>query len=138
MVDRNVIASRVEAVEKHLARLNIQSRKSKEEFLVDLDAQDIVEYNLFQCVNHLIDLIQHIVVDDNLGFPESAYDAAEILHDKGIFSETDRNLSREMIGFRNIVGHDYISLNKEKIYEMLRNGPEDIKRILSVIVTRFL
>jgi uncharacterized protein YutE (UPF0331/DUF86 family) len=132
------MASRAEAIERNLARLESQSRKSRKEFLADLDAQDIAEYNLFQCVNHLIDLIQHIVVDGKLGFPQSAYDAAEILYEKGIFSEADRNLLREMIGFRNIIGHDYIRLNKDKIYDMLKNASQDIKRILSVIVTRFL
>ena len=69
MVDKNIITSRIEAIENHLARISASARMSKQEFLADLDAQDIVEYNLFQIVNHLIDMIQHIVVDENIGFP---------------------------------------------------------------------
>jgi uncharacterized protein YutE (UPF0331/DUF86 family) len=137
MVDKNVIASRIEAIEKHLSRFSAYTQKSRQDFLDDLNAQDIVEYNLFQIVNHLIDMIQHIVVDEKLGFPESAYDGVEILHDKGVFTERDRTVLRKMIGFRNIIGHDYITLNKQIVYDVLISGPEDIRRIMSAIAARF-
>jgi uncharacterized protein YutE (UPF0331/DUF86 family) len=138
MVDRNVIASRIEAIEKHLVRINPYTGISEQEFSTDLDAQDIVEYNLFQIVNHLIDMIQHIVVDENLGFPESAYDAAEILRNKGIISERECDILRRMIGFRDVIGHDYVSVNKRTIYGILTAGPQDIKSIISTITERFL
>jgi uncharacterized protein YutE (UPF0331/DUF86 family) len=138
MVDKNVIAGRIEAIEKHLARIGGYARMSRREFLIDLDAQDIVEYNLFQIVNHLIDMIQRIVVDENIGFPGSAYDAAEILRDKGILSENDFTVLKKMIGFRNIIGHDYVSVNKEFIYDTLINGPEDIKNVISAMARRFV
>jgi hypothetical protein len=53
MVDRNILAGRIEAIEKHLDRLRTHVGGSLESFLTDPDAQDIVEYNLFQIVNHL-------------------------------------------------------------------------------------
>jgi uncharacterized protein YutE (UPF0331/DUF86 family) len=137
MVNKNVLTSRIEAIEKHLSRLSTCIQKSRQDFLQNLNAQDIAEYNLFQIVNHLIDLIQHIVVDENLGFPESAYDGVEILHDKGVFTERDCEVLRKMIGFRNIIGHDYIKVNKQIVYEILTKGPEDIRGIISAISARF-
>ena len=137
MVDKNVLTSRIEAIEKHLARLIPYAQKSEQEFLYDLDAQDIVEYNLFQIVNHMIDMIQHIVVDENLGFPESAYDGIEILREKGILSEKERDVVKKMIGFRNIIGHDYISVNKEIVFATLTRGLEDIRRIVSAIASQY-
>jgi len=137
MVDKNVLTSRIETIEKHLARLSAYTKKSRQEFLTDLDAQDIIEYNLFQIVNHLIDMIQHVVVDENLGFPESAYDGTEILRDRGIFTESDCEVLKKMIGFRNIIGHDYINVNKQMVYDILIKGPEDVKRIISSITRRF-
>lgn len=137
MVDKNVIASRIEAIEKYLSRLSTCTQTSRQDFLANLNAQDIVEYNLFQIINHLIDMIQHIVVDEKLGFPESAYDGAAILHDKGIITERDSAVLRKMIGFRNIIGHDYVTLNKQMVYDVLINGPEDIRRIMSAITVRY-
>jgi uncharacterized protein YutE (UPF0331/DUF86 family) len=138
MVDKNVIASRIEAIERHLDRVGIHAKKTRQEFLADPDAQDISEYNLFQIVNHLIDIIQHIVVDEKLGFPESAYDAVEILLAKDILSEKESEVLKRMIGFRNIIGHDYIAVNKEVVFDILTNGRKDIKSILSSLTTGFL
>jgi uncharacterized protein YutE (UPF0331/DUF86 family) len=137
MVDKNVITSRIEAIEKHQARLAIYMQKSRQEFLSDLNAQDIAEYNLFQIINHLIDMIQHVVVDENLGFPESAYDAAELLRDRGVFSVKDCEALKKMIGFRNVIGHDYISVNKETVYDILTKGQDYIRVILSAITKHF-
>ena len=138
MVDKNVIASRIEAIERHLDRISIHAKKTRREFLADPDAQDISEYNLFQIVNHLIDIIQHIVVDEKLGFPDSAYDAVEILLAKDILSEKESEVLKRMIGFRNIIGHDYIAVNKEVVFDILTNGQKDIKSILSSLTTGFL
>ena len=120
MVDKNVITSRIEAIEKHLLRLDAYKKFSREELLADLNAQDIVEYNLFQIVNHLIDMVQHIAVDENFGFPESAYDGVELLHDRTILSDTDCEVLKKMIGFRNIIGHDYVKVNLVPISYELR------------------
>jgi uncharacterized protein YutE (UPF0331/DUF86 family) len=137
MVDKNIIASRIEAIEKHQGRLGVYMQKPRQEFLSDLNAQDIVEYNLFQIVNHLIDMIQHIVVDESIGFPESAYDGVELLHGRGIFSDRDCEVLKKMIGLRNIIGHDYIKVNKQTVYDILINGREDIHSILSAITKNF-
>lgn len=136
MVDKNIITSRIEAIEKHLLRLGAYTRLSREQFLSDLDAQDIVEYNLFQIVNHLIDMVQHITVDENFGFPESAYDGVELLHGRTIFSDKDCEVLKKMIGFRNIVGHDYVKVSKETVYNILTKEPEDIRNILSAITKK--
>ena len=55
MVDPRVITKRVEQIEKHLDRIRPFASLSHEAFLKDSVAQDVVEYNLFQIVNHLID-----------------------------------------------------------------------------------
>ena len=122
MVDQKVIVSRIEQVEKHLRKIAPYAKLSRETFLRDSLAQDVVEYNLFQIVNHLIDMIQHIVVDEKYGLPQTAYEAAQVLADKRFLSRKDLEIIREMIGFRNIVGHDYVSINKEVVYVILSKG----------------
>ena len=138
MVDKSVIASRIEAIETHLNRIGVHANKTRQEFLADADAQDIVEYNLFQIVNHLIDMVQHVVVDENMGFPDSAYNAVEILREKDMLSDKESEVLRRMIGFRNVIGHGYIALNKQVVFDILTNGPKDIRSILSTITRRFL
>lgn len=138
MLDKNVIVTRIEQIDKHLEKVSFYKNFSYENFLEDTNAQDIVEYNLFQIVNHLINIVQHTVVEEDYGLPQSAYEASQILCEKRILDEDDLEILKKMIGFRNIVGHDYISINKEVVYFILTKGLEDIRSILSKITKKFL
>jgi uncharacterized protein YutE (UPF0331/DUF86 family) len=129
---------RVEQIEKHLERIRPFVSLSYEAFLRDSVAQDVVEYNLFQIVNHLIDVFQHTVVDEEYGFPETAYEATQILFKKGILSQEDVEIFKQMIGFRNVVGHDYINVDKEIVYTILTQGEKDVRALITRIVSRFL
>src|SRR5512139_3079945 len=101
MVNSSVIIRRTEQIEKHLERIRPFASLSYGAFLKDNVAQDVVEYNLFQVVNHLIDMFQHIVVDEEYGFPETAYEAAEILLARGILGQGEVEIFKQMVGFRN-------------------------------------
>ena len=138
MVKRVVLVQRIEKIEHHLKRATLYSRFSFIEFIEDTTAQDIVEYNLFQTVNHLIAMIEHIVADEQYGFPQTAYESAELLKAKKVLSAKDLALIRQMIGFRNIVGHEYIRLNKEIVYQILTKHLKDIRRLMEKIASRFL
>src|SRR4030043_692968 len=131
MVDPGVILNRAEQIEKHLERMRSFASLSHEAFLGDSVAQDVVEYNLFQIVNHLIDIFQHIVVDEEYGFPETAYEAAQVLLTKGILGEQEVEIFKQMVGFRNVVGHDYININKDIVYQILTHGEKDIRTLLT-------
>jgi uncharacterized protein YutE (UPF0331/DUF86 family) len=43
-----------------------------------------------------------------------------------------------MVGFRNVVGHDYINVDKEIVYHILAHGEKEIRALLTRIVSRFL
>ncbi len=138
MVKRIVLTQRIEKIDYHLKRVMLYSRFSLNEFMDDTAAQDIVEYNLFQSVNHLIAMIEHIVADEEYGFPQTGYEAAEIFKAKKILTAKDLALIRQMIGFRNIVGHEYIRLNKEIVHRILTKHLKDIQRLTDKIAKRFL
>ena len=138
MIDRLVLTRRVEEIDKHLAKIDPFANRSLREFLEDPIAQDVVEYNLFQIVNHLIDMVQHIAVDEEYGYPQTAYEAGRLLFEKGVFGEGDLELFRRMVGFRNVVGHDYLRVKKEIVYSILTQGRKEIRSLVAKLVTKFL
>jgi uncharacterized protein YutE (UPF0331/DUF86 family) len=138
MVNPNVILERVEQIEKHLERIRPFASLSFDAFLKDNVAQDVVEYNFFQIVNHLIDVFQHIVVDEEYGFPETAYETAQILVTKGVLAQEEAEIFKQMVGFRNVIGHDYIGIEKDTVYRILTHGEKDVRVLLTGIVSRFL
>ena len=138
MVDKNVIVSRLEQIDKHLKKISVYKSLSYEEFEANSTARDIVEYNLFQIINHILDMIEHIVVDEDYGFPQNSYEAAVILFEKKIIDTEDLSLLKKMIGFRNVIGHDYISIDKQIVYSILTEKENDIKKINGQITKNFL
>ncbi len=84
MADKYVISSRVEQIDKHLDKISGYKRISYEEFLNDSIIQDVVEYNLFRIVNHTIDIIEHIVVDEDYGIPSSSYERHKSFRKRGL------------------------------------------------------
>ena len=70
--------------------------------------------------------------------PATAYEAAEILCKEKVLDDKDLSGIKKMIGFRNIVGHEYVKLDKQIVYGILANGLEDIKSITSKIVKKYL
>ncbi len=138
MVDPGVILRRAEQIDKHLDRIRPFTSVPYDAFLKDTVAQDVVEYNLFQIVDRLIDIFQHVVVDEEYGFSETAYEAAQILLTKGILGQEEAEIFKLMVGFRNVVGHDYINIDKEVVYQILTNGEKDIRTLLTRIVSKFL
>jgi len=138
MVNPSVIRNRGEQIDNHLERIRPFSSFSLEAIQKDAVAQDVVEYNLFQIVNHLIDIFQHTVVDEEYGFPETAYEAGQILFEKGILSKEDMEVFKQMVGFRNVVGHDYVHVDKEIVYHILTHGEKNVRALLNRIVSRFL
>jgi uncharacterized protein YutE (UPF0331/DUF86 family) len=138
MLDKNLLLTRLEDIDKPLEKISPLSKLTYQEFLNDTTAQDIVEYNLFQIINHLITITQHIVVDEDYGLPQTSYEASQILFDKGILGSADLDLMKKMIGFRNIVGHNYLNINKEVVYFILTSGQQNIRKILSHIIIKFL
>jgi uncharacterized protein YutE (UPF0331/DUF86 family) len=138
MLDKNLLLTRLEEIDKHLEKIAPFASLTYHEFLGDSSAQDIVEYNLFQIINHLITIIQHIVVDEEYGLPQTAYESAQIVFDKGILDGNDLELMKKMIGFRNVVGHNYLNINKEVVYFILTKGQHDIRKVMSKFTHRFL
>lgn len=138
MVNKNVLRSRIEKVYYHFSRIKPAGKVSLELFQRNQDLQDIVEYNLFQIINHILDICQHVVVDESLGLPKSAYEAVEILQKNKLFSSLDAQKLKKMIGFRNIVGHDYLALDKKIVFDIWKKKLIDIQRIVDKITEKYL
>jgi uncharacterized protein YutE (UPF0331/DUF86 family) len=138
MIDRLVLTRRVEEIGRHLEKIEPYSKQSLEDFLENPTAQDIVEYNLYQIVNHLMDIVQHIAVDEDYGYPLTAYEAGQMLLEHGVFAGDDLEVFRKMVGFRNVIAHDYIHINKKIVHSILTAGQKDIKILVSKIVKKFL
>lgn len=57
-------------------------------------------------------------------------DIAKILAENNYLSEEKKELLIKIIAFRNILVHDYLDLDRNIIFKLLKNNLEDIRGIL--------
>jgi uncharacterized protein YutE (UPF0331/DUF86 family) len=60
-------------------------------------------------------------------------DIAEILRRKEIISEEDKILLNNMVGFRNRLSHQYLSLELNVLIDIVNNHLDDFNKFLIVI-----
>lgn len=137
MVDRRIIAEKVDSVERSLTRVASRRGESLERFMADDDGQDIVIFHLMQAVQGCVDLAAHVVSDEEMGLAASTHDFFYLLSDNGVIS---RDLSERMIkavGFRNLVAHEYAKLDLGKVYDVAATGIQDLEEFLRMMVRRY-
>ncbi len=120
MVNIEVIKQRLNQLSTSINKIERFKEISLEEFLKDDIIQDVVEYNLFIAINMMIDIATHIVVDNNMGIPETLGEAFNILNKEKYLNDEETKVYRNMVGLRNILSHEYINIDKKIIYSILK------------------
>ncbi len=78
----------------------------------------------------MIDIGGHVVADLNLGSPQDYRDVFRILGEHKIVSPTLSKRLQEWAGFRNILVHDYVRLDLDRVYDVLHQDLTDIGTFL--------
>ena len=138
MVDVEVIKQRLNQLSTSINKIERFKEMSLEEFLKDDIIQDVVEYNLFIAINMMIDIATHIVVDNNMGSPETLGEAFNILNKEKYLNDEETKVYRNMVGLRNILSHEYINIDKKIIYSILKNNLIDIKKFVIFVNDNFI
>jgi len=138
MVDVEVIKQRLNQLSTSINKIERFKEISLEEFLKDDIIQDVVEYNLFIAINMMIDIATHIVVDNNMGSPETLGEAFNILNKEKYLNDEETKVYRNMVGLRNILSHEYINIDKNIIYDILKNNLVDIKKFVIFVNDNFI
>lgn len=138
MVNVEVIKQRLNQLSTSLNKTERFKEISLEEFLRDDIIQDVVEYNLFIAINMMIDIATHIVVDNNIGNPETLGEAFSILNKEKYLNDDETKIYKNMVGLRNILSHEYLKIDKRIIYGILKNNLIDIKKFIVFIHNNFI
>ena len=138
MVNIDVIKKRLNQLSTSLNKIERFKDVSLKEFLNDDIIQDVVEYNLFIAINMMVDIATHIVIDNNMGNPETLGEAFSILNKEKYLSDNEMKIYRNMVGLRNILSHEYVNIDKNIIYDILKNNLIDIKRFIIFVHNNFI
>ncbi len=138
MVDQQLLKRKINQIEKSLKMIEKYKDISYDNFINNEIVQSVVEYQLFTIINQMADIANHIVIDNGYGSVETMSDGFRILQKKEFIIEKHMDCYIKMVGFRNIIAHQYIDISKVIVYDILKNKLNDIKRFLLTIDENFI
>jgi uncharacterized protein YutE (UPF0331/DUF86 family) len=115
-----VIDKRIRKIEEHLRRLDEMSKTPKEEFLRDWKIQDVVLRNFQVVMDACCDIGAHLISKEGKDVPDTYAGVIERLQELKILPEDLADKIVDLVKFRNIIVHEYLYLDMEKVYEKLQ------------------
>jgi len=133
VVEKEAVRSLLDTVERRVARLERARGTPPEEYLADRDLQDIVERNFELAVQACITLGVHLLADQPAAPPDTNRAVFGALHREGLLDAELADRLEAMAGFRNVLAHEYASVNPELVHEHLARL-DDIREFAEALV----
>jgi uncharacterized protein YutE (UPF0331/DUF86 family) len=127
-MDRTILR-KAESISRCIKRIE-QERQFN--LFEDIVHQDALLLNLQRACQTTIDMALHIVKTKQLGVPNSTSDVFEILFEQKLIPFDLYESMRSMVGFRNIMVHDYTELDLNIVRSIVDKHLDDF-RIFSQI-----
>jgi uncharacterized protein YutE (UPF0331/DUF86 family) len=133
MVDRDLVRRRLTLLESYLGQLASYRGIDVDAYRADWKTQRIVERTLHLAIEVCMDVADHFVAERRLRVPETGAEAFEILAEAGLLPVPLATALASMVGFRNILVHDYARLDAAIVIRVLRSDLSDIERFREVV-----
>lgn len=128
MVDRDLILRKLADLDQYLTQVSEYRGVSVEEYRRDWKTQRIVERTLQMAIEVCVDIANHVIADRGLRVPATYAEAFEVLGEARLLDPAERDAMIRMMGFRNVVVHEYARVDPEIVVRILRDRLEDLTR----------
>jgi uncharacterized protein YutE (UPF0331/DUF86 family) len=133
MVDRDLVRRRLALLDTYLEQLGPYRTIDGQAYAADWKTQRIVERTLHLAIETCMDVADHLVADRRLRVPETGAESFEILGEAGVISRELGSALALMVGFRNILVHDYTRLDPAIVVRVLQRDLRDVERFRDVV-----
>ena len=136
MSDPDLILKKLARIESCVHRLRTQARPAD----LDRDEQHraFVEHTLQIAIQAAIDAGAHVVADENLGEPRTSREVFTLLARADWIEGKLAQALELMVGFRNILVHEYDDVDLNVVRQALAEGLGDLESFARVLRTRVI
>lgn len=130
-MDEDIVLAKANIAQRCMDRIAHARRQLDSGF----DRDDIVVLNLQRAIQATMDVAYHIVASENLGLPDTAAAAFDLLaHNRKIDAALCERLHK-MVGFRNIAVHDYQTLDPKIVDAIVEKHLDDLRNFFKIVTT---
>jgi uncharacterized protein YutE (UPF0331/DUF86 family) len=135
----DVVLNKKESIERCIKQIrHYYSTSSVEPFEEDYLRQDAIALNLQRACEHCIDLANYTIRVRKLGLPKESRDSFRLLADNRIIPRELSSRLEGMVGFRNVLVHEYQRLDINLMVDVIENRLDDLLHFVDKIVEEFL
>jgi len=120
MVNPVTVNERLREIDENLILLKEFRTISFNKFNADKKICKCVERCLEISIQSILDICHHIIVDNNWPKPKDNKEALLTVARKGVIPLGFAERILPMIGLRNLLVHEYLKINSEKLYQHLQ------------------
>lgn len=132
--DRDILAERLARLEKLVEKLARQSEIALDRFIRDADQQDLAERRLQLAAQVCIDIAHYLLARDAEPVAERGQDPFVRLAHAEVIQAALAERMQGLVGFRNILVHDYLKIDPATVYEHLTGRLDDFRDFAKAVV----
>jgi uncharacterized protein YutE (UPF0331/DUF86 family) len=134
VVDRYVVRARIAKIRQYVALLKkIRGLANEATFVKDPLIYGNAERYLQLAIQALLDISNHIVADMNLNLPADSKELFDLLAKHKILPLRLSKRLAPMAGFRNILVHEYLEIDRHRVYRALEDDLGDFERFIKAV-----
>jgi uncharacterized protein YutE (UPF0331/DUF86 family) len=134
VVDRYVVRARIAKIRQYVALLKkIRGLATEAAFVTDPLIYGNAERYLQLAIQAVLDISNHIVSDMDLNLPGDARELFDVLATHKVVSPRLARRLAPMAGFRNILVHEYLEIDRRRVYRALKEDLGDFERFIKAV-----
>lgn len=127
MTDALIVSKRLAKLKEYVGLLKKLQKEPKGRFVSDPFIYGNAERYTQLAIQVLLDIGNHIIADDKLGEVTEYRDVLKILGDRKYLPANLVGRLLPLVGLRNILVHDYLDVDRLKLYGALQTGLKDFE-----------
>lgn len=136
MVDRPLILRKLAELDTYLGQVRQFCGVSLAEYQTNWRTQRVVERTLQITIETCSDIAHQIIADRSLRVPTSYADAFRVLHENQIIGDELLPVMEKMAKFRNVVVHQYESVDAEIVILILKKHLTDFEAFRDAVIVQ--
>ncbi len=127
MIDAGRLRALLDRLTTELSHLKRLAQLPDEELMRDGDRIAAVKYRFIVAIETCIDAGNHIIASEGLRAPSDYSDVFAVLAEAGFVPAELAPRLALMARFRNLLVHEYLAVEDERVAEVLRSSPRDLE-----------
>ncbi len=127
----DVIENKISSVRKYLGIPDRYKKYSRSEIENNVDLKGALERYLYLAIQATIDLAEAFISYKKYRKPSTLSESFSILHEENMLSSALTDNLIRMTGFRNVIAHDYESLDYDIVFDVLQKKLFSIEEFIT-------